>query len=96
MSARSSSTSTRPAQSRTQDTGGVSTVDAESMKYSMVSGVVTMWSFSSSVTLARPEPSRPIRHRAPVRVGLDQPGRGEVHHPLGLVDAQDLLHRPLS
>src|SRR4030095_3476320 len=62
MSARSSSTSTRPAQSRTRDTGGVSTVDAESMKYSVVSGMVTMWSSSSSVTLAKPEPSRPTRH----------------------------------
>ena len=62
MSARSSSTSTRPVQSRTRDTGGVSTVDAESMKYSWSSGMVTMWSSSSSVTLAKPEPSRPTRH----------------------------------
>ena len=62
MSARSSSTSTRPAQSRTVVTGGVSTVDAESMKYSWLSGMVTMWSSSSSVTLAKPEPSRPTRH----------------------------------
>jgi hypothetical protein len=62
ISARSSSTSTRPAQSRTQDTGGVSTVDAESMKYAWLSGMVTMWSSSSSVTLAKPEPSSPTRH----------------------------------
>ena len=34
-------------------------------------------------------------HRAPVRILFDQPGGGEVHHPLGLVDAQDLPHRPL-
>ncbi|WP_406088464.1 hypothetical protein [Kitasatospora purpeofusca] len=34
VSARSSSTRTRPAQSRTLVTGGVSTVDAESRKYS--------------------------------------------------------------
>src|SRR4029453_19496896 len=44
MSARSTSTTTRPDQSRTVVAGGVSTVDAESMKYSMVSGMVTMWS----------------------------------------------------
>src|SRR5690348_7531861 len=62
MSACSSSTSTRPAQSRTRDTGGMSTVDAESMKYSWLSGMVTMWSSSSSVTLANPVPSRPTRH----------------------------------
>ena len=34
-------------------------------------------------------------HRAPVRILVDQPGGGEVHHPLGLVDVQDLPHRPL-
>jgi len=34
-------------------------------------------------------------HRAPVRILFDQPGGGEVHHPLGPVDAQDLPHRPL-
>ncbi len=62
MSARSSSTIIRPVQSRTRDTGGVSTVDAESMKYSRLSGMVTMRSSSSSVTLAKPEPSRPTRH----------------------------------
>ena len=32
------------------------------MKYSWLSGMVTMWSSSSSVTLAKPEPSRPTRH----------------------------------
>src|SRR4029077_15181910 len=96
MSACSSSTSTRPAQSRTRDTGGVSTVDAESMKYSWLSGMVTTWSSPSSVTLVKPgavqtDPA----HRAPVRIPFDQPGGGEVHHPLGLVDVQDLPHRPL-
>jgi hypothetical protein len=34
-------------------------------------------------------------HRAPVRIGFDQPGGGEVHHPRGLVGVQDLPHRPL-
>jgi hypothetical protein len=34
-------------------------------------------------------------HRAPVRVGVHQPGGGEIHHPLGLVDVQDLPNRPL-
>jgi hypothetical protein len=53
---------TRPFRLRTQDTGGESTVDAESTKYSMPSATVTTWSMSSSVTFAKPDPSRTIRH----------------------------------
>src|SRR4029453_17514299 len=70
MSARSSSTSTRPDQSRTVVTGGVSTVDAESMKYSMVSGMVTMWS---------------RRHEQRLGLRADPRALGDVQHDqLGL------------
>ena len=96
ISACSNSTSTCPDQSRTVVTGGVSTVDAASMKYSMVSDMVTMWSSSSSVTLAKPEPSRPTRHTVR-RYGSSStsPEAVKYTHPLGLVDVQDLPHRPL-
>jgi hypothetical protein len=96
MSARSSSTSTRPDQSRTVVTGGVSTVDAESMKYSLVvrHGDDVVQLVVGDLGEAGAVQTDPA-HRAPVRILVDQPGGGEVHHPLGLVDVQDLPHRPL-
>lgn len=62
MSARSNSTSTRPVQSRTVITGAMPVVDAESMKYSAFCATATLWSSSSSVSTANPEPSKPARH----------------------------------
>src|SRR4051794_30670337 len=62
MSARSSSTNTRPDQSRTRDTGGESTVDAESTKNSAFGETVMTWSRWSSVTFVKSDPSKPTRH----------------------------------
>jgi hypothetical protein len=56
--------------------------------------VSLVMSARSSSTSTRPDQTDPA-HRAPVRILVDQPGGGEVHHPVGLVDVQDLPHRPL-
>ncbi|CAM5242289.1 hypothetical protein STENM327S_05156 [Streptomyces tendae] len=61
-SARSSSTSTRPDQSRTVITGAAAVVEAESTKQVPPGATVTAWSRSSSVIRSKPEPSRPTRH----------------------------------
>ena len=75
-----------PVQSRTVVTGGVSTVDAESMKYSWLSGwddvvqlIVATWrSRTVQIDLA---------HRAPVRILVGR-RRREVPHSLSLVDGR--------